>query len=778
MSNASRKRKAHLDRLEAGLTGPKRVALFGHRAVGKTTLLAMFYREASTGRVPGARLAAVNAASAEYLAEKIARIEAGEPPAATLAETELKLRLYHGAGRLDLIVKDYQGEHVSLGADDRSIHAFFADCDAVLLCVDPAGDANPAERRRRQQEIEYLLERYIERSDDARTDRPVGLLVTKYDRVLARNGPPPDQVERLVESRFGMTRHVLATHAPRSALFAVSSYGRDAGDGDAPPPDLHPLGLEGPLLWLADQLEAVDRERLDWLRQLVPDDLPRLARCVEVFQRRYPKSGLVDRYLAELDLLRKRRRRRVLAKTAAVAFLAIGGLFAYDEWAYRRALEVERSEHSPRIVARRWGDLIAWHPTLSLFRPERAKLARSKFSEWDLRDAEIQLARGKEAPDLPERLEKAELQEPSLSPAARKIESARDRLHHDRLWANLSARSAVPGEDPARLLEDLRSFLRDYSRTPHRAEAVRLVFNLQKIVDERRTRAEADEIDGMRRAGDLPDADLRDLIAQTQNWLALHPDSPLRAQVLSLQNRFADRLDRDDIDKAREYSRAYPARFQNRIDRYRDYLAAHKNGGKFVREALEAQDRVREDWDVYAYRQAYDHWVAHPNDLAEIARGLREYLRLHPDGRFARVARDYLTWWEKVSTAGEYRVVLKRGEVEPTVGKYLAGGGPDLSVVVEVAGVVHGPSPIIPDSRAPNWNYAFPKPIRWKLGDPVTVRLIDNDWSPTEIYVLHSPQGDPLAIRLLSGSIKPAKGGKTTLVFSSDFQLPRLPKPD
>ncbi len=49
----SNRRKAHLDALERRLTGPKRIALFGHRAVGKTTLLAMFYRQASTGQVPG-----------------------------------------------------------------------------------------------------------------------------------------------------------------------------------------------------------------------------------------------------------------------------------------------------------------------------------------------------------------------------------------------------------------------------------------------------------------------------------------------------------------------------------------------------------------------------------------------------------------------------------------------------------------------------------------------------------------------------------------------------
>src|SRR4051812_20486098 len=216
------RRKTHLDDLERKLTGSKRIALFGHRNVGKTTLLAMFYRQASTGRVPGVRLAAVDAPTAEYLAEKIAQIESGESLAGTLAETELKLRLYHGPARFDLIVKDYQGEHVTLGSEEP-IQEFFADCDAVLLCLDPEGSSQPAERRRRQQEVENLLERYIDRSDDGTVGRPVALLLTKFDRVLADSrarselvrpdDPSTWDVERLVEAQYGMTRHALARHA-------------------------------------------------------------------------------------------------------------------------------------------------------------------------------------------------------------------------------------------------------------------------------------------------------------------------------------------------------------------------------------------------------------------------------------------------------------------------------------------------------------------------------------------------------------------------------------
>ena len=79
---------------------------------------------------------------------------------------------------------------------------------------------------------------------------------------------------------------------------------------------------------------------------------------------------------------------------------------------------------------------------------------------------------------------------------------------------------------------------------------------------------------------------------------------------------------------------------------------------------------------------------------------------------------------------------------------------------------MYGPSSVIRDSHRPIWDYTFPQPITWKLGDPITIRIIDYDWSASEVYILHSRQGDPLAMRLLSGTIKPAKGGKTTLVFS------------
>ena len=178
-------RTTHLDDLEKRSRVPSGSRCSGIATSARRRCWRCFTARRRPARCPGLRLAAGDPTSAEYLAEKIAQIESGEPPAGTLAETELRLRLYHGPARFDLIVKDYQGEHVTLGSDEP-IQAFFADCDAVFLCLDPEGSTHPVDRRRRQQEVENLLERYIDRSTDGTAGRPVALLLTKFDRVLAR----------------------------------------------------------------------------------------------------------------------------------------------------------------------------------------------------------------------------------------------------------------------------------------------------------------------------------------------------------------------------------------------------------------------------------------------------------------------------------------------------------------------------------------------------------------------------------------------------------------
>jgi hypothetical protein len=785
-------RTARLDEIEAQLTQPKRVALFGHRNVGKTTLLAIFYRQASSGQVPGLRMAAADARTAEYLGEKIAQIESGQPMAGSLAETDLNLRLYHGPARLDLVVKDYQGEHVTLGSDEP-IQEFFAGCDAVFLCLDPEGSTDPAERQRRQQEVENLLERYIERSIDASTDRPVALLLTKFDRVLASAGAPGQNgrdeeggslsgafVERVVDERYGMTRHALAAHAPEGAIFAVSSFGPGAV-GNRPPADIHPMGMEGPLSWLADQLEARDRAAMAALWTLAPHDVRRLERCVAAYERRYPRSNRSFEFREQLTQLVRKRQWHRLVRAAAFGLLATAAVAGYDALGFHRASAYEReAESAAPAIARRWSDLLEWHPSLGLFWPGLARQARLKQAEWRVRAADLQVANGTAASDLRSGLDGLKDQAPQLVPAIRKVEEAEERARQEVRWKEVrgQARSLAAIDDPAASLNSLDRFLREFPDTSHRPEALKLAESLKDALGAQRNALDRQFVAELIRTESMPNVSLTDQIERARHFLADHLESPSRQEVERRLDEYLHRLDESDIDKAREYSRQFPAHFAARIERYQEYLKAHQTGGRFISEAVEAKDHIFHEWDVSAYRQAFDHLVAHPDDVSEVARRLREYLRDQPEGRYAADAQRYLAWWDKVSVPSPYRVTLRRGEVEPSVGKYLSGSGPDLGVVIEVAGAVYGPSSVIKDSYRPVWDYTFPQPITWKFGDPITVRLIDYDWSATDVYTLSSRQGDPLAMRLLSGTIKPAKGGRTTLVFASDFAMPTLSAPE
>ena len=106
-----------------------------------------------------------------------------------------------------------------------------------------------------------------------------------------------------------------STH-PMGRSSPCSSYG-PGSTGNRPPAILHPMGLEGPLGWLAEQLEERDRAQMEWLWDLAPADLPRLERCVAAYERRYPRSNRSYEFRSRLKALGRRRKRRRFGKGLA-----------------------------------------------------------------------------------------------------------------------------------------------------------------------------------------------------------------------------------------------------------------------------------------------------------------------------------------------------------------------------------------------------------------------------------------------------------------------------
>ncbi len=167
-----------------------------------------------------------------------------------------------------------------------------------------------------------------------------------------------------------------------------------------------------------------------------------------------------------------------------------------------------------------------------------------------------------------------------------------------------------------------------------------------------------------------------------------------------------------------------------------------------------------------------DHFVAKPGETAELVARCRTYLAVHPHGQFKDAAEDLLRWSERVTAPNAYRVKLRGGHFEKKIARFFS-RGPDLSVELEVAGVRYGPSNITVNRYDPEWDYEFNRPVRWKLGDKVIIRVTDHDWKDRVVVEIASDDGDPLGMRLLSGE---ANSGPNRVTFESDFALPMLPK--
>jgi hypothetical protein len=699
---------------------PQRLGVFGRRGVGKTTLLSMLYREAAGGRLPGLRLAAADARTATYLADKVLQLEAGATLPATLDETELRFRLYQGATSIDLVVRDYQGEHVELGRQEP-VREFLRGCDAVWLCLDAAvgGDANG--RLRAEQEVEQLVEDYLASRAEGEAHRPMALVVTKADLL-------GDDVRALTDAALGMTRHALASHCPWHEVFAVSSLGGQ--DGALAP---RPSGLDAPLAWLVHGLREQDVARLARLWQVAPADLAPLARATQAFARRYPDDPRTALFKGRLSEARWRRcGRRVLAAAAGLLVLA-ALLWGYDAHGARR-LERDLAERADESQALRdvWDAYQRWYPTRYLFRSATLEQKREQVAELQRQARRAELRRLADDPDA----------DPEAA------------------WAEfLRFREEFPGHDLDELDLSLRERLKQASDARRAEREAR-----EKQERDRRGRAALHELERAEISTEL--AGLIDLAGRLAKE---HPEASSEPELLRKRVGYLRRLDERDFEEARDYSRRHPTNFHTRRQKYQSYLDRHPDGA-FVTAAREALRQAAAEWDRHDFRAIRDLYTASPYEVKELRLRARAYLSAHPEGRYRDSAKELVRFCDRVSEEGEYTVVLKSGSFSKKVA-HLVSRGANLSVEIEVAGVRYGPSTIAKRSYEPEWDYEFPRKVRWKLGDPVRVIVTDNYYWRRRVADVTFD--DALALGKLTGEVEVTYG---TLTFASDFGLPRLPK--
>ncbi len=719
------------------LARPQRIGLFGHRGVGKTTLLTMLYREASGGRLPGLRLAAAEARTASHLADKIVQLEAGQALPATLAETELRFHLYHQGARIELVILDYQGEHVALGRQEP-IRDFLRDCDAVLLCLDAPATGEVGPRWQAEQEVEQVVEDYLATERAGEPHRPMALVVTKGDLLEAGDA---EAVRQLLSQQLGMTRHSLATHCPWHDAFVLSSLG--PADGL-----LAPWGLDAPLAWLAWALHEQDCARLERLWQLAGGKYRRasagpLAEATRAFSRRYPDSPAGKAFRGRLAKARRQRAVRWVLGVAA-ALLSIGvGLWGYDAWGEHaaRAAAAENADN-PAAARQAWSDYQLWHPTRGLTRPAAAL----DYEKEQVAELDRVLREQQHAADL------AELRRRAVDPDA----------DPEVVWAEfLRFRERFPeydlDADVARLRARIKSASDDKREQRERAE---------RAERERKALLAVRQLELSERKGDL--AALVSLAGQLARDNARTSGE---AELLRRQAIYLSRLDERDFEAARDYSRRNPGNYFTRRQHYRQYLDRHPSGAH-ASEARRALVSIAGEWDRHDYRQIREHYIEKPTDFKGLKARCLAYLSAHADGRYRSSVTNMVRWCNKVSEPADYKVTLKSGSFSKKAAAWLSRGA-RLSVEIEVGGVRYGPSTIAARGYEPEWDYEFSRPVRWQAGDSVRIIITDNYyWKRT---VCDWTYDDILAMKHLSGEVEVRYG---TLTFASDFAMPTLPRAD
>ena len=436
-------------------------------------------------------------------------------------------------------------------------------------------------------------------------------------------------------------------------------------------------------------------------------------RCLAVYEKRYPRSNRSFEFRDRLKKLEKKRGWRRLFRFAAAVIVAVGGAGRLGPACVRARPVVREGRRSSARRSRGDGPKCSSGIRRSRCsgRPWAARPGRSA-TEWQVKAAGVQVANGTAPADWAHVWASSKTRRRTSGPPSTQVEAAQALSRHDERWKTVQAEalSLAALDDPAAPLRTIDAFLREYPETPRRVEALALARSLKDDLAKRRSAVERQFVDDLVTSENLPTVSLADQIERARQFLADHPQSAVREQVNSRLEMYLKRLDEHDIDQARDFSRKNPDAVRQ-PDRTVPGLPEGPRGRRAVRQRGDrGQGPILREWDVYAYRQAYDHFQAHPDDVAEVAQRLRDYLRDHADGRYAADAERYQEWWDKISVPGQYRVTLRRGEVEPKVGKYFAGGAPDLGVVIEVAGAVYGPSTVIRDSHRPVWDYTFPQP--------------------------------------------------------------------
>ncbi len=322
--------------------GDKPVGVFGARASGKTMFFTILYG-LSGFKTKSDRFSIMcdDDDTRKYLSKNYAYLQEGE----LLPRTEINdvkkvvmnyiynennyvLRSFDFAGELlkENTIEEKEIASVFLKKQEK-IYTFFANCSTILIFLEPTDDTR--ETLKRQTEIDKLLGILREAKGREGQKVPLGLVVTKWDKI---NPDIVDSTEEEEEKRvldyitkhrvYKNIYHLLSGVSEDVKVFPVSAFGR-AKEGDYPPDDLSsPFNVFGPLIWASKSRDVVWSNKIkDILKQNIP--MKDAKEIVESYYRNVENKDMMGEVQEAFKAFKKRQTSKKIAKIAA-AILIIG----------------------------------------------------------------------------------------------------------------------------------------------------------------------------------------------------------------------------------------------------------------------------------------------------------------------------------------------------------------------------------------------------------------------------------------------------------------------
>lgn len=337
--------KVKLDELK--FYDEKPIGIFGARASGKTIFFTVLYGLSGFNTVDEKfSVICDEPESRKYLKKNYSYLLDGKlPPRTEINDiTKINMNYFYNNSSYTLRSFDFAGEllkdHYEETGDKHDkaflelqdqIYAFFANCSGILVFIEP--NSNKKEGFERQTEIDKLLGFLKDYKGKWGFDIPMGLVITKWDKVSEDlNKKTYEEEEYKVEqyvAEHDIYRNVYSLLSGVSSevkIFPVSAFG-EAKEKDLPPDDLKPFNLFLPLVWIA---KTRDKEWKDKIINVLKEKIAEkdAKEIVDVFRESNDNKEL----LKEVNLAYKKYLRNIKSKrslimvTVLVVVLGLGYL--------------------------------------------------------------------------------------------------------------------------------------------------------------------------------------------------------------------------------------------------------------------------------------------------------------------------------------------------------------------------------------------------------------------------------------------------------------------